>query len=191
MGGGAGVKASHDSESSLPGIKTLSFFQSVVVAVKETLQPDSHSSLHLKSCLCTLKEQLQARECGRPLVVGVLQRADRIREGLPHKEHQERVNICSGTTHDPEGFGSLLHRETPGGCRLAVLRSPRMEQEKLGGKQAAGTAAACYHRPRPRQTSGTTAARWRLSWAEGRRHILVPKRIVIWSCKIHFSWNTG
>lgn len=112
---GRGFKASHDSESSFPGTKTLSFFQSVVVAVKETLQPDSHSSLHLKSCLCTLKEQLQARECGCPLVVGVLRRADGIREGLSHKEHQEQVNICSGTTHDPEGLRSLLRWETPAG----------------------------------------------------------------------------
>lgn len=116
-GAGWCFKASHDLESSFPGTKTLSFLQSVVIAVKETLQPDSHSSLHLKSCLCTLKEQLQARECGRPLVVGVLQHADRIREGLPHEEHQEQVNICSGTTHDPQGLCSFLCWETPAGCR--------------------------------------------------------------------------
>lgn len=155
-GGGGRLKASHDSESSFAGIKTLSFFQSVVVAVKETLQPDSHSSLHLKSCLCPLKEQLQARECGRPLVVGVLQRADGIREGLSHKEHQKQVNICSGTTHDPKGLRSLLRWETPAGCGTRCPLLPEDEQEELSRRQAAGPAAPCYHRPR--QTSGTTAA---------------------------------
>lgn len=42
--GGEVFKASHDSESSCPGTKTLSFFQSAVEAVKEALQADSHSS---------------------------------------------------------------------------------------------------------------------------------------------------
>lgn len=108
--------------------------------MKEKLQPDSHSSLHLK-CLCTLKEQLQARECGRPLVVGVLQRADRIREGLSHKEHQEQVNICSGTTHDPKGLRSCLRWETPAGCgtRCPLL----LQDEARATRREAGVRASC------------------------------------------------
>jgi len=103
-----------------------------------------------------LKEQLQARECGRPLVVGVLRRADGIREGLSDGEHQEQVNICSATTHDPTGLRSRLRRETPAGCGT---RCPLLPEDEAGeARREAGVrdSSACCHRPR--QTSGTTAA---------------------------------
>lgn len=47
--GGEVCKASHDSESSCPGIKTLSFFQCAVEAVKEAVQADSHSRPSLET----------------------------------------------------------------------------------------------------------------------------------------------
>lgn len=118
---GGGFKASHDSESSFPGIKTLGFFQSVVVAGKEALQPDSHSLLTSNPAFVRSGSSCR-RERGRALGVGELQRAGGSGQALPHTRRRQPLSICSATAHHPQG---LPRRDTPAGCGAGRPLLPR------------------------------------------------------------------